>query len=53
MSGNDVASVRAALNIPFGAAIWLAFFIHAVGVEFYVSPLHFFALPFRIVASSR
>jgi len=27
---------RAALNLSFGAAVWLALFIHAIGVEFYV-----------------
>ncbi|KAK0613527.1 hypothetical protein B0T14DRAFT_281134 [Immersiella caudata] len=27
---------RVALNLGFGAAVWLALFIHAVGVEFYI-----------------
>jgi hypothetical protein len=35
-SGNSVPGILAALNIPFGAAIWLALFIHAVGIEIYV-----------------
>ena len=36
MSGGGRPSVRAALNISFGAAVWLALFIHAVGIEIYV-----------------
>jgi hypothetical protein len=36
MSGGGSPGVRAALNISFGAALWLALFIHAVGIEIYV-----------------
>lgn len=40
MDGNGI-NARAALNLTFGASLWLAIFIHVVGVEFYVrrSPL--------------
>jgi hypothetical protein len=43
MGSGSAASVGAALNINFGAALWLAFNIHAVGVEVYVSK------PFRFL----
>ena len=35
--GGSSANVGAALNISFGAALWLAFDLHALGVEIYVS----------------
>jgi len=37
----SAANVGAALNASFGAALWLAFNIHALGVEVYVSSEHF------------
>lgn len=37
----SAANVGAALNVSFGAALWLAFNIHALGVEVYVSSEHF------------
>jgi hypothetical protein len=33
----SLTNVGAALNISFGAAVWLAFNMHALGVEIYVS----------------
>lgn len=33
----SAAEVGAALNVPFGTALWLALAIHAIGVEIYVS----------------
>ena len=36
-AGGSSANVGAALNISFGAALWLAFNIHALGIEVYVS----------------
>jgi hypothetical protein len=36
MSDGGAEGARAALNISFGAALWLALFIHAVGIEIYV-----------------
>lgn len=36
MSG-EAKNVAASLDITFGAAVWLALAIHAIGVEFYVS----------------
>ncbi|KAF2996714.1 hypothetical protein E8E13_005701 [Curvularia kusanoi] len=35
-SGGSSANVGAALNISFGAALWLAFNLHALGVEIYL-----------------
>ncbi|KAK0643165.1 hypothetical protein B0T16DRAFT_429891 [Cercophora newfieldiana] len=32
----DGANARAALNLTFGAALWVAMFIHVVGVELYI-----------------
>ena len=37
MDGASAANVGAALNLNFGMALWLAFAIHAVGIEIYVS----------------
>lgn len=37
-NGTDVAQITAALDITAGMAMWLAFIIHAVGIEIYVSP---------------
>ena len=37
MDGDSAAYAVAALGIGFGPAIWLAIFIHGVGVEIYVS----------------
>jgi hypothetical protein len=34
--GGSDASIGAALGVSFGAALWLAFNIHALGVEIYV-----------------
>jgi hypothetical protein len=34
--GGSDASIGAALGVSFGAALWLAFNIHALGVEVYV-----------------
>lgn len=36
-AGSSSAGVGAALNLSFGAALWLAFNLHAMGVEIYVS----------------
>lgn len=36
-NGESPENIGAALNITFGAAVWLAFTIHALGVEVYVS----------------
>ena len=36
-AGGSSANVGAALNLSFGAALWLAFNLHALGVEVYVS----------------
>jgi hypothetical protein len=36
MDGNG-SNANAVLSLGFGAAFWLAFTIHAVGVEIYVS----------------
>jgi hypothetical protein len=41
------ANVGAALNISFGAAVWLAFNMHALGVEIYVSS-NLFLVFFRL-----
>lgn len=38
-NGTDAAQIAAAVNITAGMALWLAFLIHAVGVEIYVSSL--------------
>jgi len=38
-NGTDAAQIAAAVNMTAGMALWLAFLIHAVGVEVYVSPL--------------
>jgi hypothetical protein len=35
--GGSDATIGAALGVSFGAALWLAFNIHALGVEVYVS----------------
>lgn len=40
MGGGSAANVGAALNMSFGAALWLAFNLHALGVEIYVSSLY-------------
>lgn len=41
-SGSSSAGVGAALNLSFGAGLWLAFNLHAFGIELYVSkPLSF------------
>lgn len=37
MGGSSAANAGAALNVNFGMALWLAFALHAVGVEVYVS----------------
>lgn len=37
MGGASAANAGAALNVNFGMALWLAFAVHAVGVEVYVS----------------
>lgn len=37
--GTNAATAAAALGETFGAAFWLAFVLHAVGVEIYVSIL--------------
>ena len=42
MAGGAAANAGAALSISFGAALWLAFNIHAFGVEIYVSKLFCF-----------
>jgi hypothetical protein len=39
------ANVGAALNMSFGAALWLAFNMHALGVEVYVSSRPFLQSP--------
>lgn len=36
--GTNAVEIAAAFNITFGAAFWLAFAMHAVGIEIYVSP---------------
>ena len=36
MGGASAANAGAALNVNFGMALWLAFAIHAVGVEVYL-----------------
>lgn len=42
MGGASAANAGAALNVNFGMALWLAFAIHAVGIEIYVrQPLYF------------
>lgn len=38
MEGPDGANIGAALNVPFGMALWLSVAIHAIGVEIYVNP---------------
>lgn len=38
MGGTSAVNAGAALNMNFGMALWLAFVIHALGVEVYVSP---------------
>ncbi|KAK8072136.1 hypothetical protein PG996_005484 [Apiospora saccharicola] len=35
-AGTDVAQIAAALDITAGMALWLAFIIHAVGIEIYI-----------------
>lgn len=35
--GGSVEEIGASLRIPFGTALWLAMFLHAVGVEIYLS----------------
>lgn len=37
MDGASAANAGAGLDLNFGMAIWLAFAIHAVGIEVYVS----------------
>lgn len=37
MDGMSAANAGAALDLNFGMALWLAFAIHAIGVEVYVS----------------
>lgn len=37
MNGSSAANAGAALNINFGMALWLAFAVHALGIEVYVS----------------
>lgn len=37
INGTSAANAGAALNVNFGMALWLAFAVHAVGVEIYVS----------------
>lgn len=37
MGGASGVNAGAALNLNFGMALWLAFALHAVGVEVYVS----------------
>ena len=39
MGGASAVNAGAALNVNFGMALWLAFALHAVGVEVYVSSL--------------
>lgn len=34
---SDNMTAGAAVGLAFGPALWLAFFLHAVGIEFYVS----------------
>lgn len=34
---SSAAEVAASVSVPFGMAVWLAFAIHAVGIEIYVS----------------
>jgi hypothetical protein len=45
----DADEIGTALNLTFGMALWLALFIHALGVEIYVSLLASF---FRLLARS-
>lgn len=33
---DNVPGIRAGLNSPFGAAVWLALFLHVVGIEVYL-----------------
>lgn len=40
MAGESVANVAAAIGMGFGPATWLAFAIHAIGIEIYVSCHH-------------
>lgn len=37
MSGGSAMTAGAALGVSFGPAIWLAFVLHAIGIEVYVS----------------
>lgn len=41
LDGETGVNAGAALNSSFGAALWLAFALHALGVEIYVSHLEF------------
>jgi len=47
MEGLGGANVGAALNVPFGMALWLSVAIHAIGVEVYVNP----TTPFLLVGA--
>lgn len=38
MDNGGPEGIGAALGLSFGLSSWLAFVIHAIGVEFYVSP---------------
>lgn len=46
----DAAGSAASLGINFGAAMWLAIALHAIGVEIYVRP--FFSLPSSFSSST-
>lgn len=39
MNGESAANAGAALDLNFGMALWIAFAIHAIGIEIYVSCL--------------
>jgi hypothetical protein len=47
LSGPESANAGAALNVPFGMALWLAVVIHAIGVEVYVSVVGILLSRFR------
>lgn len=51
MGGGSLANVGAALNLSFGAALWLAFNLHALGVEIYVGGLCSSGFPLLTPAS--
>jgi hypothetical protein len=41
LGGGSSVNAGAALNVSFGMALWLAFAVHALGIEIYVSLILF------------